>query len=122
MRFAQNRGTFADDEGFMEAIYEAGLQVEELKALEKVREEARGSTRPSRNNRPDDKKRDERRNEERKPAVEAKRSPTNKTGDRQQEPTKKRERWETVDAALKGVPQGEIDNPKENRDNCWRCR
>jgi len=43
MRFAQNRGTFADDEGFMEATYEAGLQVEELKALEKARETARGS-------------------------------------------------------------------------------
>ena len=40
MRFAHYKGGFVDDNDFMEATYQAGLQVEEMKALEKTREAA----------------------------------------------------------------------------------
>lgn len=38
MRFAHYLGDFANDEGYLQATYQAGLQVERLKTLEKVRE------------------------------------------------------------------------------------
>jgi len=36
MRFAHYLEEFADDEGFLQATYQAGLQVERMKALEKA--------------------------------------------------------------------------------------
>jgi len=51
MRFAHYLEQFTDDEGFLQTTYQAGLQVERLKALEKARE----STRPSQT---EDKKKD----------------------------------------------------------------
>ena len=41
MWFAHYLEEFADDEGFLQAIYQAGLQVERMKALEKARETTR---------------------------------------------------------------------------------
>jgi len=41
MRFTHYIEEFADDEGFLQATYQAGLQVERIEALEKVREGAR---------------------------------------------------------------------------------
>jgi len=38
MRFAHYLGEFADDEGFLQATYQARLQVERMKALERIRE------------------------------------------------------------------------------------
>jgi len=29
--------------------------------------------------------------------------------------------WGSTAAALKGVPQNEVDDHKKDRDNCWRC-
>jgi len=46
MRFAHYLGEFADDEGFLQATYQAGLQVERMKALEKTREAARPTSNP----------------------------------------------------------------------------
>ena len=34
-------------------------------------------------------------------------------------PKKREEQWETTGAALKGVPQKEVDEHKKDRDNCW---
>jgi len=41
MRFTHYLGEFADDEGFLQVTYQAGLQVKRLKILEKVWETAR---------------------------------------------------------------------------------
>ena len=38
MRFTHYLGEFEDDEGFLQATYQAGVQVERLKTLEKARE------------------------------------------------------------------------------------
>ena len=62
MRFAHYRGNFADDDDFIEATYEAGLQVEEMKALEKIRDAAR-------NHRTDDKKKEERKKHEKRAPI-----------------------------------------------------
>jgi len=116
MRFAHYKGGFVDDNDFMEATYQAGLQVEEMKALEKTREAARVPGQGPKNNRPDEKKKeDHRKKEEGRSAAkerdsrrEDRRAPAEKKG------------WESRGAALKGVPQNEIDNHKKVRDGCWR--
>jgi hypothetical protein len=41
MRFSFHQGSFATDEHFLQATYNAGLQVEELKPLEETREKSR---------------------------------------------------------------------------------
>jgi len=51
MHFAHYLGEFADDEEFLEATYQARLQVEKMKILEKIRE-------GTRNQKPEDKKKD----------------------------------------------------------------
>jgi hypothetical protein len=40
MHFSFHQGSFASDEHFLQATYNAGLQVEELKALEETRDKA----------------------------------------------------------------------------------
>jgi len=42
MRFSDYLGEFADDEGYLDATYQVGLQVERMKALEKAREGRQG--------------------------------------------------------------------------------
>jgi len=58
MRFAHYLEDFADDEGFLQATYQAGLQVEKKKALKQAREAVRptGSSRPEENKREERKK------------------------------------------------------------------
>jgi len=110
MRFAHYMGEFADDEGFLEATYQAALQVEKKKALRQAREQGKpaGSTPQTEEKRRDDWKKDPRppRREDRQ---EARRDGGRLT------------KWENTAAALKGVPQQEIDAHKRNQDGCWRC-
>jgi len=42
MRFSHYLGEFPDDEGYLDASYQAGLQVERIKALENTREGRQG--------------------------------------------------------------------------------
>jgi len=51
MHFAHYLGEFADDEGFLQATYQARLQVERMKALERIRE-------GTKTKKPEDKKKD----------------------------------------------------------------
>jgi len=46
MRFSHNQEEFADDEGFLQATFQAGLQVERMKALEKARKPPKGEDEP----------------------------------------------------------------------------
>jgi len=111
MRFAHYLGEFADDEGFLAATYQAGLQVERMKALEKARENAAPRrTEKDRDGKKDDHRRNSGKKEENKPTEprEPKRSETQKG-------------WGHIGAALKGVPQAEIENHKKVQDGCWRC-
>jgi len=115
MRFAHYRGGFVDDNDFMEATYQAGLQVEEMKALEKTPEAARVPG--LKTNRPDEKKKEDRRKKEKERSVteerdsrrEDKRAPTGK------------KTWVSLETALKGVPAKEQEEYKAT-DGCRRCR
>jgi len=112
MRFAHYLEDFADDEGFLQATHQAGLQVEKKKALRQAREQMKGA-----NGRSDDKKKEERKKEEKRtPAPQQTREPR-----RSDAKTPKPEGWGTTGAALQGVPQNEIEAHKKNRDGCWRC-
>jgi len=117
MRLAHYLGEFIDDKEFMEATYQAGVQVENMRALEKARNTGNAG-------KPDDK----RKTEQAKKDSEI--TPTNR--DQTQAPlrTRKREwesaygkagRWASKDAALKGVPPKEQEEYSQHRDNCWRC-
>jgi len=114
MRFAHYKGGFVDDNDFMEATYQAGLQVEEMKALEKTREAARIPG--PKNNRPDGKGKEDHRKKDEERAVtkqqdsrrEDKRAPTRKKA------------WVSLETALKGVPTKEREEYKTT-DGCWRC-
>jgi len=110
MRFTHYLEDFADDEGFLQATHQAGLQVEKKKALRQAREQMRGAGGQT------DDKRKEKKKEEGRPATKIeKREP--RKGDSQATKTG----WETTGAALRGVPQTEINAHKKVPDGCWRC-
>lgn len=112
MRFAHYRGGFVDDEDFMEATYQAGLQVEEMKALEKARVTAQSAATTPKTHRLEERKKEDRRKEERQP---------NREKRDENRPQENRSGWENTGAALKGVPQNEVDDHKKIQGGCWRC-
>ena len=59
MRFAHYLEDFADDEGFLQATHQAGLQVEKKKALKQAREQMKGTTPSGTNARNDNRKKSE---------------------------------------------------------------
>jgi len=111
IRFAQDLEDFADDEGFLQATHQAGLQVEWKKALKAAKEAMRAGPVPAKDGKKDDRHRDARRKEETRPP---KREET-----RQNEARPPRDGWGTLGATLKGVPQNEVDIHKKDRDSCW---
>jgi len=111
MRFAHYMGEFADDEGFLEATYQAALQVEKKKALKQAREQGKPTGSATRT---EEKRRDERKKEERWPT-------TNREPRKNDSRALKKNGWESTGAALQGVPQNEIDAYKKIKDGCWRC-
>jgi len=98
MRFSHYLEDFADDEGFLQATHQAGLQVEKKKALKQAREAAQ----PTGNVRSEEKKKEEKK---RNPPAE---KPDNgsknpKTGDEFGKPGS----WGSYEAALEGIPRTE---------------
>ena len=110
MRFAHYMGEFGDDEGFLEATYQAVLQVEKKKALKQAREQGRPTGSATRT---EDKRRDDRKKDPRPPRKEDRQEARRDGG--------RLTKWENTAAALKGVSQQEIDAHKKNQDGCWRC-
>jgi len=95
MRFAHYLGEFADDEGFMQAKYQASLQVERLKILENARE----ATRPPKS---DEKRKDTSGNRQRKEETEKAEARPYRKG-----PYGLPGRWRTKEDDLQGVPPTE---------------
>ena len=127
MRFNQNPHEFVDDEHFLWATYRVGLYVEKLKALKAAKESASnpGSGSGLGQGRKDGQSGKGSGNtrmgkEEKGPKRFEKTSSDNKT-----EKSGTRgwgtSRWDGPAAALKGVPQIEIDEHKKNKDSYWRC-
>jgi len=120
MRFAHYLGEFADDEGFLAATYQAGLQVERMKALEKARE-ASGHKRAETGNK-DGQRRKGPDNVGRAGKTEQTPRPAKiDTTARTKNPYGKAETWGTKEAALKGVPEKEKEEYGKSWDDCWRC-
>ena len=113
MRFAHYLEDFADDEGFLQATHQAGLQVEKKKARKTAKEAIRAGPAPTKDGRKDDRHKDAQ--GKRPPRQEEAREP------RRNEVRPPKRDWGSTGAALKGVPQNEVDNHKKDRDNCWRC-
>jgi len=67
IRFTHYLEDFADDKGFLQATYQAGLQVEKKKALKAAKEAMRAGPIPAKDGKKDDRYRDVRRKEETQP-------------------------------------------------------
>jgi len=120
MRFAHYLGEFADDEGFLQATYQAGLQVEKKKALRQAKEQMRvGSGGPM------EKKKEERRkdNKERGPKKEESQgsSRPNRSDNKKSSWFRGKNTWPTQDEAYQGVPMPEREVYRQNCEDCWRC-
>jgi len=123
MRFAHYLADFADDEGFLQATHQAGLQVEKKKALKQARGQMKGTTPSGTNARNDDRKK----SEGKKTRAESNQAATNRphqaqTGTPSGNPTwwGAKDHWASKEEALKGVPQKEQEAYFKNRDDCWR--
>ena len=109
MRFAHYLEDFTDDEGFLQATHQAGLQVEKKKALKMAKEAMRAGPAPT--------KKDEWKKEEKRPTTRTE----NREPGKNDSQAPKRNGWESTGATLWGVPQNEIDAHKKIKDGCWRC-
>jgi len=117
MRFAHHMGDFVDDEHFLTATYEAGVHVEQQKALEELRgrkKEAGQKDAPG------------------KDSGKGRKGQGEKEGSKRSERTDsggKTERlgfgqpghWKTKEEALAGVPTKERKEYGSSKDNCWWC-
>jgi len=106
MRFANYLEYFVDDEGFLQATYQAGLQVEKKKALKQGREQSK-STVPSGSAKRDDKRKKERKKEEkRSKSARDTRGKDTQPRDNKDIGSEYRgiERWPSRSAAFEGVP------------------
>jgi len=118
IRFAYYMGEFGDDEGFLEATYQAALQVEKKKALKQAREQERPTGKPEEKQKTEQ----EKRGSGTAPTNQDQTQAPPRTGKREWESAYgKAGRWGTKDAALKGVPPKEQEEYSQQRDNCWRC-
>jgi len=120
MRFAHYLGEFADDEGFLQATYQAGLQVEKKKALRQAKEQMRvGSGGPT------EKRKEERRKDdkERGPKKEESQgsSRPNCSYNKKSSWFGEKNTWPTQDEAYQGVPMPKREEYRRNREDCWRC-
>jgi len=119
MQFAHYREEFADDEGFLQATYQAVLLVEKKKALKQAKEQMRtgaiGSTRL------EEKRKEEKRPEGRKQAEGARSSGMSQAPTTHSSPWGQPGRWATKEAALKGVPSQEHEEYFQSPESCCHC-
>jgi len=124
MRFAHYLEDFADDEGFLQATHQAGLQVEKKKALRQAREQMRGTSATGTSGRNDDRKKQEGKKGETTPTkADTSKSRQAQAGTPAGRPTwwGAKDHWASKEEALKGVPQREQETYLKNQDDCWRC-
>jgi len=117
MRFAHYLEDFADDEGFIQATHQAGLQVEKKKVLRAAKESIRIGAAPNKDGTRNDRPREQEKKNATRPSPKegAPQPRSNNT-----RPPKK-DSWPSQDAALKGVPSKEAEEYRKSRKDCWRC-
>jgi len=116
MRFAHYLEDFVDDEGFLQATHQVGLQVEKKKALNAAKEASRSGAishkDATRNDHPRDaRKREDRRLSSKEGAPEPKRGSTRPP---------KGGSWPSQEVDLKGVPSKEAEEYRNSREDCGR--
>jgi len=112
MWFTHYLEDFADDEGFLQATHQAGLQAEKKKALKQARE----ATRPTGPTRTEEKKKEEKkRNQPSTRPDEGNKKPL-PTGDEFGKPGT----CGSYQVALEGVPRSELAEQSRRRE-CYRC-
>ena len=112
MRFAHYLEDIADDEGFLQATHQAGLQVEKKKALKQAREQTRGTSPSGTSGKNDEQRRegqDKRNPDGNKRGKETDKPRQEKTGP---QPDRcpwwgGKDHWASRDEAMKGVPAKE---------------
>jgi len=120
MRFAHYLGEFEDDKGFLQATYQAGLQVERMKALEKIRE-------GTRTQKPQDEKKDGQSKGSFDNTRKGKETDRPPRGSTEQQPRKPqdwwggKDHWGSKEGALKVIPAKEQEEYGLSHDDCWRC-
>jgi len=119
MRFAHYLGEFADDEGFLQATYQAALQVERKKALKQAKEQMKGHTTPIGTSKTD--KKEDRKNDAKTNPRAKETNPRGKTPNAKTPWFGRKDTWSTPDEAMKGVPPAEKEEYRQDRDGCWRC-
>jgi len=115
MRFAHYLGDFADDEGFLQATYQAGLQVERMKMLEKVRQVAK----PAGPTRAEEKKKEERKREAKPRKIASHRDVTT-PGTEKRDEYGIQGTWGSYQTAMEGVPGPEWTEYISQK-GCHRC-
>ena len=116
MRFAHHMGEFVDDEHFLTATYEAGVYVEQRKALEELRLGKKEKEGP--NPGKDSRKSRKGQGEKEGPKQAGKAS----SGGKARRPGfGQAGHWGTKEEALAGVPAKERKEYRASRDGCWRC-
>jgi len=121
MRFAHYLEDFADDEGFLHATHQAGLQIEKKKALKQAREQMRtGATGSA--TRIEEKKKEEKWSDGKRQMKGARNTRTDQEPAGRLSPWGQPGRWVTKEATLKGVPLQEHEEYFKNTESCWRCR
>ena len=119
MRFAHYLGEFADDEGFLQMTYQARLQVEQMKDLEKITEGIRAP-------KPEDKKKDgqnQKGSNNTRRGKEVNQAPRPDKTERLEEKKNQtswggKTYWGTKDEALVGVPTKEQEEYTQSREDC----
>jgi len=121
MRFAHYLEDFADDEGFLQATYQAGLQVEKKKALKQAREQAKNTAPPGPTKRDDERKK-ERKKEEKRPesAHDTRKDPLPRSSRDVDTEYGGTERWPSESAAFEEVQVSEKREHTGTR-GCHRC-
>lgn len=122
MRFAHYLGEFADDEGYLQATFQAALQVEKKKALRQAREQIKGHTAGTSGSsrEKDGKRKEEKQSDDGRKAGRK----TEKTGPmlKKQEPDDfgGPASWPSYREALQGVP-GKDQEEYARKKGCRRC-
>jgi len=122
MRFAHYLEDFTDDEGFLQATHQAGLQVEKKKALKQAWDQMRTGTTGSAT------RTEEKRSEGKKQMSDGRKQMEGARNTRTDQaltgcpsPWGQPGQWATKEATLKGVPSQEHEEYFRTPESCWRC-
>jgi len=124
MRFKQNEEDPVDDEGFLQATYQAGVQVEKKKTLKQAKEAMRSSAPTPKSDGRKDVPKGKGNSDDTQRNKETQRNSGRREETRTYEGKSQYNRpgrWASKDAALTGVHAKEQEEYFRNRDDCWRC-